>query len=255
MSRSRLKTVLALALAAMSWVAPATAQTSYTVELIGIEFVPADIAINLGNTVHWVWVTGVHDVKSGPIVGQVGVYDENFDSGDPGVGLTFDVVFDQAFLDAKPMPGNVYPYFCRPHEAVGMEGTITVTSGAGGCTSDAECDAGDPCATYTCNAGACMVTPVPGCSSCSTNSDCDDGDACTDDACVSGVSTNASIVGCGEVVGGDDPAGNTGGDGTTAETTQISGTCGAMGMLPLLSAFLGLGFTRASSRRRAGRPR
>lgn len=106
----------------------AEAQTTHDVFLDGFEFIPADITINVGDTVHWEWVSGTHNVESGEIVAGSGVPDGNFRSGDPTgvVGTTYDLVFDQAFLDANPMPDAVYPYYCVVHANVNMAGTITV---------------------------------------------------------------------------------------------------------------------------------
>ena len=97
---------------------------THTVELDGGGFLPADVTVNVGDTVHWVWIGGLHNVESG--VG--GVFDGNFRSGDPtgAAGTTFDLTFDQAFLDANPMPGNAYPYYCSVHVAIGMVGFVTV---------------------------------------------------------------------------------------------------------------------------------
>ena len=96
--------------------------------LDGLLFLPADITIDRGDTVHWEWVSGDHNVESGVIDAGAGVPDGNFRSGDPTavVGNSFDLVFDQAFLGANPMPGNVYPYYCIIHANVNMAGTITV---------------------------------------------------------------------------------------------------------------------------------
>ncbi|UCE62285.1 MAG: hypothetical protein JSU63_11340 [Phycisphaerales bacterium] len=87
-------------------------------------FMPSDIVISVGDTVHWDWDGGVHDVESG--VG--GVHDGKFDSGSPtsDTSTTFDVTFDQAFLDANPMVNNEYPYYCSLHFGSGMTGTVTV---------------------------------------------------------------------------------------------------------------------------------
>ncbi len=90
----------------------------------GFSFTPADVAIAEGDTVHWFWAGGFHNVESG--VG--GVHDGNFRSGNPtsNTSMTFDVTFDAAFLAANPMMDNVYPYYCAPHEGFGMIGTVTV---------------------------------------------------------------------------------------------------------------------------------
>lgn len=87
---------------------PSRAQTTHTVELMGLDFVPADLTVEVGDTIHWVWVSGFHNVESGVVKHFSGLHDGNFRSGDPtdAVGTTFDLLFDQAFLDAHPMPGN-----------------------------------------------------------------------------------------------------------------------------------------------------
>jgi len=104
------------------------AQTTHNVQLNGLQFIPADITIQVGDTVHWVWVSGNHNVESGVVVAGAGVYDGNFRSGDPTLvaGTTFDVTFNQAFLTAHPMPGREYPYYCVVHAGVGMTGIIRV---------------------------------------------------------------------------------------------------------------------------------
>jgi len=89
------------------------------------DFVPVRVEIETGDTVHWFWAGGSHNVESG----SGGSHDGNFRSGDPefSTSTTFDVVFDEAFLAANPMPDDVYPYFCAVHVFGGMEGTVTVT--------------------------------------------------------------------------------------------------------------------------------
>lgn len=168
----------------------AAAQTTHTVQLISVDFVQQDITIQVGDTVHWEWVSGgFHNVESGTIVNGAGVPDDNFISGDPTnvVGTTYDLVFDQAFLDAKPMPGNVYPYYCVIHTSVDMAGTVTVT--AGDCVSDSDCSSGNVCVANKCE-------PLPAPDGCTLDADCDDQDPCTDDTCVSGSCQNLSMAGC-----------------------------------------------------------
>ncbi|MEM7307639.1 MAG: plastocyanin/azurin family copper-binding protein [Planctomycetota bacterium] len=92
------------------------------------DFVPANLTIDVGDTVRWVWVGGLHNVESG--VG--GIPDGIFSSGGPTpvVGTEFSVTFDQAFLDANPVLGNVYDYYCVIHVSLGQVGTITVNEPA-----------------------------------------------------------------------------------------------------------------------------
>lgn len=106
----------------------ALGQTTHNVTLSGFVFTPADITVDLGDTVHWEWVSGTHNVVSGTVDGGTGTSDGNFESGLPigVIGTTFDLVVDQAFLDASPMPGDVYPYYCDPHAGLGMVGSITI---------------------------------------------------------------------------------------------------------------------------------
>ena len=104
----------------------ASAQTTHDVQILGGPFLfdPPDLTIEVGDTVRWTWANGLHNIESG--VG--GVFDGNFTSGAPVTlaGFTYEFTFDQAFLTAKPMPGNAYPYYCIVHEAFGQVGTITV---------------------------------------------------------------------------------------------------------------------------------
>lgn len=191
--------ILKLVAVLFLWTVPSLAQTTHTVILRGLDFVPADISIDVGDTVHWVWESGFHNVESGVIEGGIGVPDENFRSGDATAlaGTTFDFLFDQTFLDARPEPDNSYQYYCVIHTFSGMKGTITVVQG--GCTSDLECDddlfcnGGESCdATLDCQPGS---DPCPGqicdedtdtCKNCLNNSDCDDEVGCTDDTCNAG---------------------------------------------------------------------
>lgn len=118
-------TGLLAAVAATLLVAPAAAQTTHAVQLFASTFSPANLTIDAGDTVLWDWVVGTHNVESGTLLGG---HDGNFLSGsvtaDPAT--TYSVTFDAAFLQANPMPGNVYPYFCVIHAGIGMTGTVTV---------------------------------------------------------------------------------------------------------------------------------
>ena len=92
-----------------------------------VSFSQADIIIQVGDTVRWEWKgLLMHNVESG--VGAV--HDGNFRSGLPIFGPNiFQVTFDQAFLNAQPMPDNVYPYYCLTHIVFdNMVGSVTVTN-------------------------------------------------------------------------------------------------------------------------------
>lgn len=99
-----------------------------------LTFSPADIAIAVGDTVHWVWQSGGHNVASG-LPGSPTPY---FYSGAPAVaGTTFDVVFDMPFIIANPAPGFIYDYYCEPHgQLFGMVGSVSVNVETGMQTDD-----------------------------------------------------------------------------------------------------------------------
>lgn len=94
----------------------------------GAVFSPADVFVETGDTVRWTWVSGLHNVVSGESDGVSGFPDGAFFSGAPTsvAGTTFEVVFDEAFLNAYPAPEAVYPYFCQVHVGLGMVGSVTV---------------------------------------------------------------------------------------------------------------------------------
>ena len=98
--------------------APANNGTEYHGEVLRY-----DTTGGFGDTVHWDWVTGFHNVESG--VGEI--HDGNLRSGDAtSDSSTVEVTFHDAFLAARPMPGNVYPYYCIVYEAFGTVGSVTV---------------------------------------------------------------------------------------------------------------------------------
>jgi plastocyanin len=117
------KLILSLALVAT---APgAYAQNTHTVVLDfangAASYTPNELTIELGDTVQWVWANGFHSVDS---------FQGLFSSGAPTVGPnTYDVVFDQTFLDAAAVNGLLgtsFDFFCTPHFLSGMVGNITV---------------------------------------------------------------------------------------------------------------------------------
>ncbi len=115
------------AVAMLSINAAAAVGATHTVMVGGIAgngYAPSEVTVQVGDTVLWDWDGGLHDVESG--VG--GVYDGNFDSGAPttDTSATYQVTFDQAFLDANPMPEYEYPYYCAVHWSLGMTGKVIV---------------------------------------------------------------------------------------------------------------------------------
>jgi plastocyanin len=94
----------------------AGAQTTHTVTQTGTSFSPANLVIEVGDTVRWVWTSLAHTVTSGT------------GASDPNVGALFDAAlnsFSPQFQFTFNQAGTV-PYFCRPHELGGMTGTIVV---------------------------------------------------------------------------------------------------------------------------------
>ena len=92
-------------------------------------FSPADITVPAGTTVTW--------VQSGNNPHTTTSYDGLWDSGilQGGSGQSFSFTFNE--------PGT-YTYFCRPHEAQGMVGSVTVTAGGGATTQAGGATAAQP---------------------------------------------------------------------------------------------------------------
>ena len=86
-------------------------------------FSPDALTIDVGDTVSWIWEASNHNVISG-LPGSPTPY---FSSGSPAaIGTSFDVLFDQPFLDANTVIDNIYDYYCFPHAAFGMVGSVRV---------------------------------------------------------------------------------------------------------------------------------
>ncbi len=126
----------------------------------GLTFQPQDIVIDVGDTVRWIHSGGDHTVTEG----TDGTLDGNeafhslLDGGTP----VFDLTFDAAFLAANPRPGNLYDYFCLPHFAFAMVGTVTVNEDN---TGSAACDGSGgncPCALVSAPDHGCPNTNPDG---------------------------------------------------------------------------------------------
>jgi plastocyanin len=96
----------------------------------GLNFMPDPVTINAGDTVKWVWAAAGHTVTSGSNGTPDGAFCNDPTGGTPSpgncappgnptknAGDTFSFTF--------PTAGS-FPYFCRPHAAAGMTGTVTV---------------------------------------------------------------------------------------------------------------------------------
>ena len=79
-----------------------------------VQFSPAQVTINVGDTVRWAWESGSHSVTSGTPDQPSGL----FDSGIHQTGYTFSHTFTEA--------GEI-PYYCRVHGSM-MTGSVKVVS-------------------------------------------------------------------------------------------------------------------------------
>jgi hypothetical protein len=88
-------------------------------------FDKADITVAPGTTVTW--------VQRGQYGHTTTSYDGLWDSGliEGGTDGTYSYTFEE--------PGT-YEYFCRPHEEVGMVGTVTVSGGSASASASAEAE-------------------------------------------------------------------------------------------------------------------
>lgn len=85
-------------------------------------FVPANLTVQEGDTVRWTWQSDNHNVVSGVPFTATGA----FESLVQNVGGTFEVRFDRRLLNAHPAANNRYHYYCEPHAAMGMVGSVRV---------------------------------------------------------------------------------------------------------------------------------
>ncbi len=121
----RIPLPLPLSAAASLCAASPAAAEIHVVTLQGITFSPAHITIDEGDTVRWQWVDDFHSTTEGSNGIPGGAWDEPIDPSSPQFTLTFDA----GFLAANPRPGDIYDYFCIPHEIFGMTGSVTVVTG------------------------------------------------------------------------------------------------------------------------------
>src|SRR4028119_2440927 len=124
----RLSWLLGLALLMLSALAPAAWAQGEEVT-VGMEdnfFDEANIIVEPGTTVTW--------VQRGQYGHTTTSYDGLWDSGliEGGTEGTYSYTFEE--------PGT-YEYFCKPHEEVGMVGTVTVSGGSATATAPATASA------------------------------------------------------------------------------------------------------------------
>jgi plastocyanin len=97
--------------------------TVFDVNQSGFGFSPANITIQVGDTVNWHWSSLAHTVTEGDMLGITGM--EAFNQPLDSTHTLVTVVFDAAFLSAHPRASNLYKYNCQVHWPI-MKGTIQV---------------------------------------------------------------------------------------------------------------------------------
>ncbi|HYM80686.1 MAG TPA: plastocyanin/azurin family copper-binding protein [Candidatus Limnocylindria bacterium] len=118
---------LVFVFAAMLLAAPIAGAGQVRINASGMSFTPPTAPLNLGDHAVWVWTSGSHTVVSGTTGTTAG--DGRFNSG----GGTNGVI--QARFSWKTNQLGSLPYYCTPHFADGMTGTLSV-SGSGIAVSD-----------------------------------------------------------------------------------------------------------------------
>jgi plastocyanin len=92
-----------------------------------LTFMPSALTVHVGDTVHWVWQSSLHSVVSGTVVAGVEHPDGKFcspnDTNCTGTVLTSSAGDTYSHIFGTT---GTFPYYCQPHGALGMMGTITV---------------------------------------------------------------------------------------------------------------------------------
>ena len=143
----RLLQLVTLSLVALLVFAPAAwAQgQEVTVRMEDNFFAPANITVEPGTTVTW--------VQSGNNPHTTTSYDGLWDSGmiEGGSGGTFSFTFEE--------PGT-YDYFCKPHEDLGMVGSVTVSGATTASPTGTSTATASPTSTALADTGGPSVTSV-----------------------------------------------------------------------------------------------
>lgn len=104
----------------------AAAQTTHIINTANFQFTPANITIDVGDTVRWVWIDGMHQVAEG--LGPTPLPEAAFNQPLTVATPLLEVTFDTQFLFDNPRTSNLYNFYCVPHFAFNMKGTVSVTS-------------------------------------------------------------------------------------------------------------------------------
>jgi glucose/arabinose dehydrogenase/plastocyanin len=106
-----------LAVVFASAAAAAATATTWNVNASGMSFTPANLTVAPGDTIHWIWLAGIHTVTSGTACTHNTPY---FNAPLDVTHTTFDFVV--------PTGVPSIPYYCVFHCDFGMTGVITVQS-------------------------------------------------------------------------------------------------------------------------------
>jgi plastocyanin len=91
----------------------------YTIDVKNFAFAPSSLpTVRIGDTIHWVWVEGMHTTTSSTIPAGAATWDQMID-------------VDHLSFDYIPTILGVYNYVCTPHVTLGMTGSFTVISPSG----------------------------------------------------------------------------------------------------------------------------
>jgi plastocyanin len=120
---------------------PAAQAADVNIGIVGDSFSPRNVTIQVGDTVTWTNNNqGEHNVVSD---------DAGFSSGAPALSWTFSHTFSSA---------GTFGYFCEPHRAFGMTGTVTVQEDDGGGGNDDPGTLRFSAAAYTVSEGGGTAT-------------------------------------------------------------------------------------------------
>ncbi len=114
MKQVGIKAVVALACAWLGAAAPATAANA-EIGTIGNSFSPANVTINVGNSVHWSGLLGGFHTVAQVDNASAAIWNGGFHSAGAANEFTFSFVAT-----------GIYYYICEPHVGSGMRGTVTV---------------------------------------------------------------------------------------------------------------------------------
>ena len=102
----------AIFIASFLFTIPIYPQTTHIVQASNFVFTPADLTVQKGDTVKWVWVNGTHTTTSDSTTGNT-VWNAPLDQSH----TSFSYVFNYT---------GTFEYYCVYHRSLGMIGTITV---------------------------------------------------------------------------------------------------------------------------------